>query len=288
MTLLDDRVCLGFCRCAGYQKSQRTDESPSTTWMDESSSTTRTDESDLSVFAHLLTRFPSILATRFPVPDKKGQQRTAPSVVEAPTGPSIRALEDALPGSGMEVDTQSAVGESDSSSKEAKKDEEVVYMLQSCLVLLHTSGILSPMFRLLFYDFDFLSYTPKATVQRTVVRNALPFVCMLGILLWLMEDSVVFGLSPVYNYFSLSTTRCSPNIARPGNHARHQRTIPARKPAEGQAGSGKVDGNIAKGKKKGATNGSTGKETKESSNQAGTMATANLIPWFDYSILGTD
>ncbi|KAJ3911316.1 hypothetical protein F5877DRAFT_73278, partial [Lentinula edodes] len=32
----------------------------------------------------------------------------APSVVEAPTGPSISALEDALPGSEMEVDTQSA------------------------------------------------------------------------------------------------------------------------------------------------------------------------------------
>ncbi|KAJ3859360.1 glycoside hydrolase family 18 protein [Lentinula novae-zelandiae] len=29
------------------------------------------------------------------------------------------------------------------------------------------------------------------------------------------------------------------NVARPGNHARHQRTIPAKKPAEGQAGSGK-------------------------------------------------
>ncbi|KAJ3911384.1 hypothetical protein F5877DRAFT_73223 [Lentinula edodes] len=38
----------------------------------------------------------------------------------------------------------------------------------------------------------------------------------------------------------------------------HKRTIPARKPAEGQAGSGKVDGNIEKGKKKGATNGNAG------------------------------
>ncbi|KAJ3884605.1 hypothetical protein GG344DRAFT_71202, partial [Lentinula edodes] len=55
----------------------------------------------------------------------------APSVVEAPTGPSISALEDALPGSEMEVDTQSAVGKSDSSGKEAKKDEEVVDMLQA-------------------------------------------------------------------------------------------------------------------------------------------------------------
>ncbi|KAJ3911253.1 hypothetical protein F5877DRAFT_86243, partial [Lentinula edodes] len=59
---------------------------------------------------------------------QKGQQRTAPSVVEAPTGPSISALEDDRPGSEMEVDAQLAVGKSDSS--EAKKEEEVVDMLQ--------------------------------------------------------------------------------------------------------------------------------------------------------------
>ncbi|KAJ3917264.1 glycoside hydrolase family 18 protein [Lentinula edodes] len=78
----------------------------------------------------------------------------------------------------------------------------------------------------------------------------------------------------------------STNVARPGNHARHQRTIPAKKPAEGQAGSGKVNGNVEKGKKKGATNGDagTGKETKGSSNQAGTEATANLQSWYGQQI----
>ncbi|KAJ3911254.1 hypothetical protein F5877DRAFT_86244 [Lentinula edodes] len=67
----------------------------------------------------------------------------------------------------------------------------------------------------------------------------------------------------------------APDVARPGNHAKHQRTIPVKKPAEGQPGSGKVDGNVEKRKNKGATNrnAGTGKETKDSSNQAGTEAT---------------
>ncbi|KAJ3886018.1 glycoside hydrolase superfamily, partial [Lentinula edodes] len=92
-------------------------------------------------------------------------------------------------------------------------------------------------------------------------------------------SKMLLGL-PLYGYVSNSTKTAltgslvdpSPNedrrngpngtsssVARPGNHARHQRTIPAKKPAEG-------------------------KETKGSSNQAGTEATANLQSWYGQQI----
>ncbi|KAJ3927923.1 MAG: hypothetical protein NXY57DRAFT_1042033 [Lentinula lateritia] len=77
--------------------------------------------------------------------------------------------------------------------------------------------------------------------------------------------------------FSLSTTLCSPNVARPGNHARHQGTIPAKKPVEGQAGSGKVDGNVEKGKKKGATNGNAGKGLFEPGWDGGNSKSSELV-----------
>ncbi|KAJ3884633.1 hypothetical protein GG344DRAFT_71177 [Lentinula edodes] len=77
--------------------------------------------------------------------------------------------------------------------------------------------------------------------------------------------------------FSLSATRCSPQYCSTRKSRQAQKND-----SEGQAGSGKVDGNIEKGKKKGSTNGSTGKETKVSLNQAGTMATANLQSWYSF------